>query len=621
MEKEYKINIAPRILELLGPNLYTNIYYILAELIANAYDADARNVYIINKDNAIIVEDDGKGMSYKDGEIGQYLNVASVSRTDEESSITKLKRKKMGRKGVGKLAALSISENVIVKTIAQGEKSGFILSRKIREDRILKSIPEDEIVFDYVKTHGTAIVMENPQYQLHKTLRTIKRNLLRIFPLVDKNFVIHLIHNDKEEVIEDFDKDIALELSALITLGDDFRYLNDFVKNKGDNKVFTEAKEEYKIASTYKNQEGIPYEIEIKGWIGTYRSTRGRKVEITDFPDNFISIYANKKLGEFNILPLVGQNKLGEVYVVGQLHIDVFEETLLPDMALSNRQGYKTDDDRYKKVIEYVRDKLLPNILSLREKYVSKNKEEKNKKKISKQKEYEDKLKKTVDDYRRKNINLISKAFSNKSKLGLNDNKVKEILDEVVKTSTDIIGIKQKVDSQKKKILISQTRKDKDLADVIYNMLIFNGVPAEDILYSNCDDEVSRIPDGDVGIYDYLRTFFVDSYSNQKIYAIFVTSEDACSSWGTVVEVGAAWVTKVAHTIFNIKDCRPEHPLNDEKQWHTSYRNEGGTLCMGRVDADIFSQKIEYICDTLGYPKKNRNENNQHLYTLVSVDD
>ena len=36
MNKEYKLNIDPRILELLGPSLYTNIYYVLAELIANA---------------------------------------------------------------------------------------------------------------------------------------------------------------------------------------------------------------------------------------------------------------------------------------------------------------------------------------------------------------------------------------------------------------------------------------------------------------------------------------------------------------------------------------------------------------------------------------------------------
>ena len=32
MEKEYPIKISPEILELLGPSLYTNIYYVLAEV-------------------------------------------------------------------------------------------------------------------------------------------------------------------------------------------------------------------------------------------------------------------------------------------------------------------------------------------------------------------------------------------------------------------------------------------------------------------------------------------------------------------------------------------------------------------------------------------------------------
>ena len=67
-QKEYKISIDPRILELLGPSLYTNVYFILAELIANAYDANAKNVYIIQEKGSLIVEDDGHGMSYEDGD-------------------------------------------------------------------------------------------------------------------------------------------------------------------------------------------------------------------------------------------------------------------------------------------------------------------------------------------------------------------------------------------------------------------------------------------------------------------------------------------------------------------------------------------------------------------------
>ena len=64
MAKEYNINVDPRILELLGPNLYTNIYYVLAELIANAYDADATIciLYFDSKNNKLWIIDNGCGM-------------------------------------------------------------------------------------------------------------------------------------------------------------------------------------------------------------------------------------------------------------------------------------------------------------------------------------------------------------------------------------------------------------------------------------------------------------------------------------------------------------------------------------------------------------------------------
>ena len=88
MSKEYRLEIEPSILELLGPSLYTNIYYVLAELIANAYDAQARNVYVIAEKDCIVVEDDGHGMTYDEG-IKNYLAVARESRTTEGGSYTK----------------------------------------------------------------------------------------------------------------------------------------------------------------------------------------------------------------------------------------------------------------------------------------------------------------------------------------------------------------------------------------------------------------------------------------------------------------------------------------------------------------------------------------------------
>lgn len=128
--KEYHLNVDPRILELLGPNLYTNIYYVLAELIANAYDADAHNVYIISNKDDIRIEDDGHGMSYQNGDVKKFLNVAGVSRVKEEESMTRSgERRKMGRKGVGKLAALSVSESVDVWRITAFLGGSFSCSR------------------------------------------------------------------------------------------------------------------------------------------------------------------------------------------------------------------------------------------------------------------------------------------------------------------------------------------------------------------------------------------------------------------------------------------------------------------------------------------------------------
>ncbi|MEG2185505.1 MAG: ATP-binding protein [Cloacibacillus sp.] len=627
--REYKLEIDPRILELLGPSLYTNIYYILAELIANAYDADANNVWIFDNEDDITVEDDGKGMSYENGDIKKYLNVAGITRTGENDAYTPSGRKKMGRKGVGKLAALSVSENVIVKTRVEEEKSGFILSRHPGEKKMLEPLPEEKINFKKVRQHGTAVVMSTPQYKLHVGLNAVKKNLLRIFPLVSKDFKIHLVRGKDEETIARSDKDMVEELCALITFGEPFsKYKNYFKTEYLDKKDVLLKTLQTKIFPDVfimnKNYgKPLPYNIEIRGWIGAYKSTRNRKQEATDFPDNFISLYANEKMGEFNILPVVGQNKLNEVYVVGQLHIDIFELSELVDMALSNRQGYKTDDIRYQTVIKYVREELLPEIVGMRVEYAARKKENQKRKKLDKQKEVEELFKKQVDGF--KNTTSADAAKKIVKELGAGDSqKVEKILQDTINNNSAALGLKPRIDQDKKKILISHTKKDKDLADVIYEMLLFNGVPKIDIIYTNCEDEEARIPvgqNGENGIYDYLKKFFMDSYSNQKIFVIFVTSIDMRNSWGAIVEVGAAWIARSEHKIFNIGEFRPEQPLDTASIWQNSKRKSFASLCTDSINYDTFCQFIEYICTYLGYSKKSRDENKKKLKKLgVSIE-
>jgi hypothetical protein len=622
--KEYQLNVDPRILELLGPNLYTNIYYVLAELIANAYDADAKNVYIIANKDDIRIEDDGVGMSYEKGDIANYLNVAGVSRVKEADSFSRSGvRRKMGRKGVGKLAALSVSVNVDILTVADGEKSGFILSRHPEEGGKFRAIPDSEITFDHVKDHGSAIVMRNPQYRLHKTLAAVRRNLLKIFPLIDADFRIHVIRGQESEIIDDFDNNVMSELGTLIVLGDEYFPLVNLVPDAYPErrKDLVVSEQEKLIPLVMSDNYGVEHEytLKIAGWIGTYKTTRGRKSEMSDFPDNFISLFANKKMGEFNILPVVGQNKLNEVYVVGQLHVDLFELTELPDMALSNRQGYKSDDPRYIAVLEYVRNNLLAEILRKREVFTDIANAKKKQQKQDEQKGNEERLRRNVDNFRKK---ASEEAANNLLNLGsgLSREALEGAISKSINENSPDLGLKSLIDSQKKKILISQTYPDKPFADIIYQMLLYNNVPAEEILYTNCDDEICRIPEGR-GVYDYLREFFVESYSTQKIFVLFVTSDNTKVSWGAITEVGASWITQVDHKIFNVHPFRPEHPLNDEMQWQSTNREEStkGELWMIPLNADVFCQKIEAVCDALGYAKKTRAANKAYLGTLISI--
>lgn len=625
MSKEYRLEIEPSILELLGPSLYTNIYYVLAELIANAYDAQARNVYVIAEKDCIVVEDDGHGMTYDEG-IKNYLAVARESRTTEGGSYTKDgKRRRMGRKGIGKLAALSVSENVLVQTRSEGDVSGFILSRHVNNDKLLTPLTEKEISFRKITGNGTSIVMTRPEYRLHKTLQVVKKNIAKIFPTVNSEFKIHIIRGNDEVTLDSFDTQVLSELCSIITLGDHFAtYNSNVLEGDARRDDFISQRDPWRDSIVLKDQTDKEHEytLEINGWIGAYKTTRNRKTEFTDFPDNHISLYANDKLGQFDVLPLVGQNRLNEVYVVGQLHIDLFEESELPDMALSNRQGYKSDDPRYLRVIDYIRKSLLPDILTMREKWSDYKSEERKKKKLREQEEKEWQLRISQTRYRMDVGQTVSKAAEEQLKQGksLTKEDVVSIVEEALNKHNPDLGLKAVVDGLKKKLLISHTSADKDFAEIAYKMLLHNGMDKSDIIYTSSEDEEARIPRG-VSIFDYLRRFFVESVSTEMVYVVFITSEQMSTSWPVLSEIGAAWVTRKNHQIFNIAPFTPKAPLNVQAEWQVCRRDidNGGALYTTERDADVYCQFIEGIVRDLGGVPKTRKQNKVYLSTLLDV--
>lgn len=156
--------------------MYQSPIAALAELVSNAWDADAENVNIslpdqINTNATIIVTDDGIGMTFDECQ-ERYLNVGYARRGDnlDEKSLGK-SRPILGRKGIGKFAGFGIACVVNLKTTSKstGEATEFEMNldelrtqEYVEKDSgnvsVISHTPPDESKKHY---HGTIITLKN----------------------------------------------------------------------------------------------------------------------------------------------------------------------------------------------------------------------------------------------------------------------------------------------------------------------------------------------------------------------------------------------------------------------------------------------------------------------------
>jgi signal transduction histidine kinase len=113
-----RLRFAPAILARLGEELVPNPDLGVVELVRNAYDADAATCTVTLIDTeapggTIEIEDDGAGMSVADIRDGWLLLGQSQKRADP---MTPGKRRKIGEKGLGRLAALRLGTSATLTT-------------------------------------------------------------------------------------------------------------------------------------------------------------------------------------------------------------------------------------------------------------------------------------------------------------------------------------------------------------------------------------------------------------------------------------------------------------------------------------------------------------------------
>lgn len=165
------------------------------------------------------------------------------------------------------------------------------------------------------------------------------------------------------------------------------------------------------------------------------------------------------------------------------------------------------------------------------------------------------------------------------------------------------------VDKDSRKILISHTRQDQQLNNIIYGLLLFNGFKENEIIYTSDPDNKSSIPFGQ-DVYDYLREFFVKSYSNKPIYVLYVYSDRSAHKPGVLQEIGAGWVVQSDHGIIQAGTAKPGAPLNTT----TLYPN----ICLDSLKNRIVTtenhfgvmyQLLEHVCRQFGKKIKSIEEN------------
>ena len=562
MEK-YEIKLDRRVLKQLGSQLYGDTPSVIAELVANSYDADAHNVWITidTEKNDVLIEDDGKGMTASDIN-KSFLNIGYDKRP--ENGKTASGRKIMGRKGIGKLATFSLTNYLRVLSVKDGIKAGCALDfKKITEkNEEPVAIPPDQIKFSAERLSqygtGTRLELKGVKKKIAVSFRFIVNKLMRTFDVNDKDFSIHIRKNDGAfKTILRSDLDYFSIMDTIITIGDEFngnleKVLNNNIPNKY-KKVITY--DEFVQRQPDKNKiklKAFPYTIdaenvdgnivkvpfEICGWIGTVNDLPSlRKLAMptecddeTDkitINDNRISLYSRGKLGEFDILSKIKNNRNSEAYVVGELYVDVFEQDGLSDMAISNRRGYEENDPRYTEVIKIAK-RLLSFIVDQKDAVRKLEKEDKQAEESA-----------AIKENFKSSQNRSGHVFNNMSETDRQD------VEADFKQFTRAVTL----DYQNKRpthILISHRQNDVRIyGDFLIELLVSMNSQLKDII-TFTSNPAYGIRKGR-NIFEELKQCFRPDY-----LVIFLFTKSFYDSNSCLAEAGAAWATNTQYMNFPI---------------------------------------------------------------------
>lgn len=193
----------PHTIEHLGSNMYSRLPNAVAELVANAYDADATaiKVHVIGsgENQRIVVEDNGHGMS-RDDVRDKYLRIGRNRRGNESIAKSESGRRTVsGKKGLGKLALFGIGRKIELATSREGSDEQLVVT--MDWDKLIGTTdgdyqPDSSSQPAEPAVHGTSVTVSRLTRSSDISPTDLAESLSRLFQYSDSEVALNVVGRD-----------------------------------------------------------------------------------------------------------------------------------------------------------------------------------------------------------------------------------------------------------------------------------------------------------------------------------------------------------------------------------------------------------------------------------------
>lgn len=403
VDQKIPFNFTYYAMKLLGKNLYSNPWTAISEIVANGIDAGAPNVYVLvdmrDKEHSIVeIFDDGSGMSYDD-----LCNKYTLIGRNKRETLDNIEGKTLGRKGIGKLAALYLSPQYYLSTKTEKEKTCWTVDTTLFRDSDIPTMNQvddanDAFVIAKDKwdscSTGTMIHLSNVNLT-----RIGEERLKSLFAILSDYYLpnvitskvqVCVISNKNDSIVfVPIEKDICFETMCGI-----FDNTGDGYSDKLSPTVYITKKENIEdldsiVLKTHKfdskdygcegtieleNLDGkvetVPYRLH--GWVGIHVSLEKKVLERNtsnskklQMHPNALRLYVRGKLAVNDFMAYVKSSQAFANYIEGEISFDILDDDRFEDASTSNREGYSIHDPRVKRLLEIVK-KIVTSLIGLR---------------------------------------------------------------------------------------------------------------------------------------------------------------------------------------------------------------------------------------------------------------